>query len=71
MPFSSRSLRVKNVSSIWFRYTIFGALNDLLTLLKIFILDFSDISEVKHDVYGKRQTAKIILILLTFSLALK
>ena len=27
--------------------------------------------EVKHDVYGKRQTAKIILILLTFSLALK
>ena len=31
----------------------------------------SDIREVKHDVYGKRQTAKIILILLTFSLALK
>ena len=30
-----------------------------------------DIREVKHDVYGKRQTAKIILILLTFSLALK
>ena len=29
------------------------------------------IREVKHDVYGKRQTAKIILILRTFSLALK
>ena len=34
-------------------------------------LAYNVMREVKHDVYGKRQTAQIILILLTFSLALK
>ena len=52
-------------------YTRSDLKTDNLDIFKRKPMKGNFIREVKHDVYGKRQTAKIILILLTFSLALK